>query len=239
MRLMVVMLAAIAFAVAGCGGSTASEPDARVLFVGNSFTFQNDVPGMVEQIADANGSSLETRMIASGGRFLDEHAEDSAVVEAVSSGEYDVVVLQEQSMAPAHGPTYVSRTVPAVATLDGLADASGTVVVLYQTWGHLDGNSTIGQPSYTSMQNALIESYDDLGRRTGASVAPVGERWMSFMAGNTTARLHASDGSHATPAGSYLAALVLAQWVATAPILEAPAVGDVDQALADQLFAAA
>lgn len=224
----------LAIFLSGCAG----EADANVLFIGNSFTFGNDVPGLVEQIAEANGSTIDTTTIAEGGAFLDEHIQNPDVIAAVSSGDYDIVVLQEQSMAPAHRETFTSRTLPAAKVLDEFADASGTEVVLYQTWGHVNGNSTVGHGSYSSMQDHLVRSYDYLADETGANVARVGQAWQGFLPTGVSDPLHDIDGVHATAAGSYLSALVLAQWVSTEPIREAPAIGEVDEDLAMRLFTA-
>jgi hypothetical protein len=127
---------------------------------------------------------------------------------------------------------------PAAKVLDEFADASGTEVLLYQTWGHADGNPSIGYGSYASMQEHLIRSYDYLANETGANVARVGEAWQRFVPSGVSDQLHDPDGVHATPTGSYLSALVLAQWISTEPIREAPALGPVDEDLADRLLAA-
>ena len=91
-----IFLVLIAIALAGCG----SEADHNVLFIGNSYTHFNDMPGIVETIGDANGVSIATEMIAPGGAFLHEHRANPNVINALQSGEFDIVVFQEQSVAP-------------------------------------------------------------------------------------------------------------------------------------------
>jgi len=216
----------------------AAEPDRTALFIGNSLTMNHDVPKLVEEIANANGSNVDTTMIAEGGAFLDEHIQNPDVIAALSSGEYDIVVLQEQSMAPAHRETFTNRTVPAARVLDGYVDETGAELLLYQTWGHANGNTTVGHASYSSMQDHLIRSYDHLASETGANVARVGEAWETFLPLSVSDPLHELDGVHATEAGSYLSALVLAQWISTEPIRVAPEIGEIEEDLAQRLLAA-
>src|SRR5256885_12808708 len=72
----------------------------NVLFIGNSFTARNDVPGMIEQLAASRGKTLEHRLISAGGASLRMHWNKGAAREAIAGTRYDYVVLQEQSTLP-------------------------------------------------------------------------------------------------------------------------------------------
>jgi len=223
----------LASVLGACGG----EPDHRVLFVGNSFTHGNNMPDMVEEIADANGAKIEWTMIAPGGAYLDEHQYNTEVVTALRSGNFDTVVFQEQSVITSVPDMVASRTLPAARTLDSIADAAGVRVIWFQTWGHLNGFPDVGYSDYASMQRAISATYDQIAVETSASVARVGDRWGRTL-GSVSVGLYSADGYHASPAGSYVAAIELAGSITGVSIVEAPSVDGVESDVAEILVGA-
>jgi len=70
----------------------------HVLYLGNSYTYYNNLPEMVSQLAKAGHQcQVEARMEAPGGKRLKDHWENAATREAFNSRKWDFVVLQEQS----------------------------------------------------------------------------------------------------------------------------------------------
>src|ERR1700722_8929512 len=74
-----------------------ATPGLHVLFVGNSFTFYNDMPGLVEGLAAAEERPLVARLYTVGGSRLSEHAANPRVAAAMGKVPWDYVVLQEHS----------------------------------------------------------------------------------------------------------------------------------------------
>lgn len=216
-------------AFASCGGGS----DLNVLFIGNSYTHGNDLPGVVEEIADANGVLIGTEMIAPGGAYLHEHVTNPEVIEAIQSGNFDVVVFQEQSVAPSVLAFAEQNTLPAARSLDSLADAAGLQVVWFQTWGHVAGFPSEGHDTYESMQAAVNRTYETIVAENGGSVARVGETWSRARDSVPTALYH-QDGTHPSPAGTYLAAIEIAEAI-IGPLSEAPSVGEIDEETAQAL----
>src|SRR5688500_7197865 len=81
-------------------------PDARtslsrkVLFVGNSFTARNDLPGLIALLADAGGHRLRHQLVSAGGASLRTHWNKGHAQSGIRQGDFDYVVLQEQSTLP-------------------------------------------------------------------------------------------------------------------------------------------
>ena len=223
---LITFLLSLAF-LSGCGG----EADHNVLFIGNSYTHFNDLPGIVEEIADANGVAVNTEMIAPGGAFLDEHVVNPDVIDALTSGEFDTVIFQEQSVAPSLPAFAAQRTIPAALALDRVADQSGMRVIWFQTWGRESGLPSEGHASYESMQAPIINTYNEIASQTGGAVARVGEVWQRARFSIPTT-LYEHDGSHPSAAGSYLAAAEITEALILQRIVDAPAVGSVDRDLA-------
>ncbi len=214
----------------------AADPDITVLFIGNSHTHVNDVPGSVVELAAANGVIVDVEVIAPGGYTLRRHAADANVQAALASGDYDVVVIQEQSQKPAHHSDFIRETAPAADAMARTANASDTRIVYYQTWGRRDGDLYTGHATFGEMQSALTNAYDTLATDTGGTVAPVGETWRYVRDVAPHIELFDADGNHAAAPGSYLAAIVLTETIVEIDLVEAPAVGSIDDDLAGFLL---
>lgn len=169
-----------------------------VLFVGNSFTARNDVPGLIAQLAAARGKTLGHRLFSAGGASLRMHWNRGEVQEwlATCPWGYDYVVLQEQSTLPVKN---AGRMRENVRLFDEAIKAAGAKTALYMTWARRH------EPEN---QQVIADAYTSIGEELGATVVPVGLAWERFLAEHKTPVLHDADGSHPTLAGSYLAACV-------------------------------
>lgn len=173
----------------------------KVLFIGNSFTARNDVPGMIAQLAEACGRQLDAQLIQAGGASLRMHWNKGEARKAIEQTRYDYVVLQEQSTLPVKN---AQRFHENVRLFDEVIKASGAKMALYLTWARQNAPET---------QNALTSAYTAIGKELGALVVPVGIAWQNFLGKHGIQKnhwpvLHDKDQSHPTLAGSYLAACV-------------------------------
>src|SRR5262245_10750322 len=176
-------------------GTRGSSP-LKVLFVGNSFTARNDLPGLIAQLAAARGRALDHRLINVGGASLRRHWNAGTALKAIQDGHYAAVVLQEQSTLPVKNAARMHENVRLFA--DAIA-AAGARTILYMTWARRN------QPE---SQEAITDAYTGIGRELGATVAPVGRAWQEALRRHERLVLHDRDQSHPTLAGSYLAACV-------------------------------
>src|SRR5262249_22071004 len=113
----------------------ATAPPLKALFVGNSFTARNDLPGLVAQLAAARGRRLEHRLISSGGASLRTHWNAGVALQAIQSGQYDHVILQEQSTLPVKNAKRMHEN---VRLFDEAIRAAGARTILYATWARLN-----------------------------------------------------------------------------------------------------
>jgi hypothetical protein len=198
--------------VAGCNGPAGPTCGAgactRVLFLGNSYTLVNDLPSTFAQLAESGGRPVEVATIANGGETLAQHAASSGDLDKIASGAWTYVVLQEQSETPATRAGSDYYTYPAAGTLAGKAENVGAVPLLFMTWAHKDGLPDAGLPSYQAMQQQLDAAYLLIAQDLKVPVAPVGFTWYVTRHDYPDIELWQADGSHPTPAGTYLAACV-------------------------------
>lgn len=192
---------------ADCGRAGAGRPQ-NVLFVGNSYTFVNNLPGTFAKLACSGGHLVRAEMIAYGGWTLADHVRSKETQRVLSNTRWDVVVLQEQSLIPALEGKRMDLMVPASRLLVGRIRAAGAKPVFFMTWGYRKGMPGEGLGDYAEMQAKLADGYRAVARDVGAEVAPVGLAWQAALNRNPALDLWDRDGSHPTPAGTYLAACV-------------------------------
>jgi hypothetical protein len=168
----------------------------RILFIGNSFTQRNDLPGLLAEMAAERDLNVEHDLISAGGASLRTHWNGERAREAIASGRYDHVVLQEQSTLPIKNARRMAEN---VRLFDESIKQAGARTVLYMTWARQHAPES---------QQLIADAYNSIGQELGAIVVPVGLVWQKFLAEHDTPVLHDKDQSHPTLAGSYLAACV-------------------------------
>jgi hypothetical protein len=179
-----------------------------VLFVGNSYTFVNDLPGTVSLLAAAGGHPIDTAMLAEGGWTLAQHLSAPETGTQLQPGRWNYVILQEQSEIPASVSARLSTMYPAARQLVSRIRASGAVPMLFLTWGHRDGWPQAGFQTFSAMQDQLTAGYLGIAHELQIGVAPVGEAWRQARMTSPSLALWQADGSHPTTQGTYLAACV-------------------------------
>jgi hypothetical protein len=182
-----------------------AQPVTRVLFIGNSYTYYNNLPEIFTKLAEAGGQRVETLMVAPGGWTLKHHW-DTDTRKSLESGKWDYVVLQEQSTLGAAIYVDGRPRVDSNGDFESAAESwiraiehAGAKPVLYLTWARQDTPED---------QAALNHYYFEAAAERHTMVAPVGLAW-GRVRQESSIPLFQPDGSHPLPAGSYLAACTL------------------------------
>lgn len=180
----------------------------RVLFIGNSYTYYNNLPQMLVGLAASAKPAriLETEMLTVGGATLKRLWDTGQAQQALARGKWDYVVLQEQSTL---GASKVLDGIPqindpadfhaAARIYDAEIKKLAAKPVFYMTWARQ--NNPASQPQ-------LTDAYAKIGKELNDTVAPVGQAWQAALKTRPDFALHIADKSHPNPAGSYLAACV-------------------------------
>ena len=193
-----------------------SQIEKQALFIGNSYTYVNSLPELINQIAISKGNSLIYESHTPGGSTLMQHASNSNVLSLLNVTEWDYVILQEQSQNPAFSPSQVaSQVYPYAENLcEYIREVNPcTEPVFFMTWGRENGDSqncAVYPPicTYEGMQNRLTESYTEMAQNNESLLAPIGIAWKDLREQHPEINLYSSDGSHPSIQGSYLAACV-------------------------------
>lgn len=196
----------------------AQKDSVKVLWVGNSATYYNDMPSMVKTMAISEGIIISNTKILKGGERLSGHLKNQKLLDLLMQGGWDYVILQEQTSSPSLSTLSVSENVYPYAKqlVDKIRFASPNAkIIFYQTWGHKDGNTykeDIPYPlndTFETMQSRLNTSYIEMAWMNKAWCAPVGMAWQNIRKNNPDYELYVSDGLHPSVLGSYLAANVI------------------------------
>ena len=193
-------LAAFALLAAATGAGAQAKP-LRVLFIGNSYTYFNNLPATIADFARARHEArpLEATVVLVGGATLEAHLAQGDAAREIARGGWDAIVLQDQSLRPIGAPAALWHDAESFAAL---AKRVGARILFYETWA---------REATPAQQEALSSAYHQAASRTDGTVVHVGDAWAAFRrsepAGARSA-LFFIDGSHPSTAGTYLAACV-------------------------------
>lgn len=182
----------------------------KVLMLGNSFTFVNNVDGLIAAL-----TGWQVERVTRGGAFLYQmldHEDElcAQVNEALNRQKWDYVVLQEQSNTPALRAHLFH---PSVQKLCEKIRQNGAKPVLYATWAYREGSGKLASTgmTYDEMDKALYDAYHKAGEENGALVADVGRAYTALR--HLIDPYSKEDDYHPSEAGSLLSAHVIARTI--------------------------
>ena len=187
--------------LAGClgRGSPTGPPligdGRRALFIGNSYLYLLDVPGLVKALADSTGESLAVMTVAGPDMALIDHVGGMAST-MIARGGWEWVVLQQ-------GPSSVevNRDTLRLATKAFAREMVrvGAKPALFSAWP-----SELRRVDFPR----AIESYQLAAQDVDGIFIPVAGAWLEAWERDPDIGLY-SDGLHPSRAGAYLAAVVV------------------------------
>lgn len=194
------------------GVSQPEAPPSRLLFIGNSLTYFNDLPAMVCALARSTGLRPTCEAVAKPDFSLEDHWRDGAARQAIARG-WDVVVLQQ-------GPSAQSASrrllIEYVKRFDAEIRGAGGRTAVYMVW---PARGRRGDAA------AVSQSHAAAARSIGGLLIPAGDAWRAAWSLNGDLELYAPDGFHPSPEGSYLAALTVYRQLFGKPAPAFPVLG--------------
>ncbi len=182
----------------------------RILFIGNSYTYYNDMPKLFESLARENGKDVSVDSVTKGGRRLaqnlcegDEH--NAKICALLKNNAYDVLILQEQSYLALVDYEQFERGVEGLIKLVGAKRN-----VLYATWGRKSGADLLAEHGWTSkgMTEMLCDAYCRAAEKCSAEISHVGLAFADLSASDTSVDLYDPDLSHPSYIGTCLGVLM-------------------------------
>jgi hypothetical protein len=187
---------ALLLALAACSDPAAPRAAPRILYIGNSLTYANDLPAIVAALATAAGEQTPVyTSVAFGGFSLGDHWSEGTAARTLQSGHWDYVVMQQ---GPSSLDESRAQLISDVERFTPLIRAAGGQPALYSVWPEIERFDVFAQ---------VNTSYQQAAEAVGGLLLPAGEAWQDAWAQDPTLPLYGDDGFHPSVMGSYLAAL--------------------------------
>jgi len=184
------------------------RPVHRLLFLGHSYTYYNDMPAMVARMADSANSPIryDITMSAFPNASLEDHWHNRETRQLLSRGGWYRVIAQPETSSEPQAPGS-SLYVYGSKLLVGTAEQPPVIVISWLPSAdfYRRQNWTI---SRSEDGDILQENLRGLAIATGADVVDIARVWDGVLAQQLPFSLY-KDGNHPSLEGSYLAALVV------------------------------
>jgi len=205
-----------------------------VLFIGNSLTYTNDLPGTLEALLEEGlGEDVHIASEAWPNYGLPDHWDRGRAQEAIRAGGWDLVVLQ-QGPSATEGRPYLIEYAERFAEV--ILEA-GAFPALYMVWPAAARSFDF---------DGVLDSYRTAAEQVDGLFFPAGEAWRIAWESDADLPLYGPDGFHPSVLGTYAAALVMYEQIAgldardlPASVTTASGTLAVDPAVAELLQAAA
>lgn len=210
----------------------------KVLFIGNSYTYYNDMPEIFKAMSESAGIPCEVKALTRGGAWLWQYEREDDEVgmqirETVKKG-WNYVVFQDNSFGPVGALT---QFIKSSGWLAELIRQNGALPVLYQTMAY-----QIDHPRYqeygmtqADMHHRLRTGYQAAAAKHNALLSPAGEAIYRAI-GRYGALVHNEDRTHPSYMGSYLIAAVHCGFIMSLDPRKIPFTGELDEATAKSML---
>jgi hypothetical protein len=203
----------LALCVLGCSNDATAplrEGGRRVLFVGNSLTYANDLPRTIADMAKSVGdTTLVYRTVAKANHALEDHWYDG-IGARIAADDWQVVVMQQ---GPSSTLTNQFHLEIWTRKLDSVVTAAGARSALYMVWPAQQNFGTY---------DGVRDSYRNAATVVNGMFIPAGEAWRTAWTTDPNLAFYGDDLFHPSRLGTYMAALVHFEMLYDRPATDLP-----------------
>jgi hypothetical protein len=170
----------------------------RVLLVGNSYIYYNNLAQMIGLITDSLNTKIICKKSTIGAATLGQHWNSERGLKTkkiIASNKFDIVVIQDNSMWPLE---HKDSLLIYGQLFCNYIRANGAKPYLYNTWAREKTPQT---------QSSINAVYNELAALENAVNVPVGSSFDLARKNIPTMNLFHPDGSHPSAVGTFLIAL--------------------------------
>ncbi len=186
----------------------------KILFIGNSLTYFNNMPDMVGQLAELNNHEVLIEKATIGGTPLRQMVNNSFITNKINSNNWSYVVLQSDDITAFPDMYHIE-----INTLESFKtkirnNNNSTKILYMMIWGLRNGvtiqelNGQFVYYSYTEYMQKIYNGTLHIANETDLIISPVGWTWKKVRNDHPGIELFASDNAHPSYKGSYLCAAV-------------------------------
>jgi hypothetical protein len=198
------------------GSQSFGQDKLSALFIGNSYTAVNNLHLLVNNLTTCAGKTLIIDSHLVGGYTIIDHFTDKNTLAKIKKGNWNYVVIQEQSQIPSISRSRDNWMYPYLTLLKDTIQRYNPCakIITYMTWGRRFGGQQCSDGcspnfvNFNQMQDSITKSYLEISKKLNIQCAPVGMVWQKILK-DTTLVLHQGDNSHSNTIGSYTAACTI------------------------------
>ncbi|HBS87163.1 MAG: hypothetical protein A2W91_03010 [Bacteroidetes bacterium GWF2_38_335] len=206
-------------------GAAKSQDTTKILFLGNSFTYYNNMPDIVKGLADSAGINTEITMYAPGGMYvytttsMTGHDSSATTESYIISENWDFIVVQDNQGGYVWSEGYINPMITNanVVLFNKIKNNNQCTRVIYFAGWAMEG----GLPSEywnSGGLNLTSDNTADCIKRIyrqflyvnntffNEIVTPIGLAWITCLNEQPAINLFSGDGVHPSLSGSYLTA---------------------------------
>lgn len=181
--------------------SLAQETELKVLFVGNSLTYTNDLPELVERTAENRRISVETEMIAKPNYALIDHWKDGKVKKAIKRKNFDLVIIQQGPSSQDFGKEIL---IEYGKKFKDLCEDNNAELAYFMVWPSRQYDHTF---------SGVIKNHEEAAEINQALLFPVGAVWKKHFDNTGNFDYYGPDQFHPSVKGSQIAAEVIVEGI--------------------------
>lgn len=178
-----------------------TKDEINILFIGNSLTYSNNLPQLVENEAKEKGSLFKTKMIAKPNYALIDHWNEGDIKKDIKENEYDYVIFQQGPSSQAEGRNMLIND---GKKLKKLCDKYGSKLCYFMVWP---------SQTYYYTYEGVIKNHKDAAALNDAILLPVGEKWKEHFDATQNFDYYSGDGFHPSMKGSKAAAEIIVDFL--------------------------
>jgi hypothetical protein len=169
-----------------------------VLFIGNSLTYTNDLPRMLQALAgEAGAEPMYVESVAFPNFALEDHWAEGSARRAIDRGEWRYVVMQQ---GPSSLPENRLNLIDWSTRFEAPIRAVGATPALYTVWPSGDRSQDFDR---------VVESYRQAAVAVNGLELAAGAAWLAAWRRKPGLALYGGDNFHPSTMGTYLAALTM------------------------------
>ena len=175
----------------------ATDSAKTILFIGNSLTYANDIPGLVAQLGKENGAEITTEMIAHPDYTLEDHWNSGQLQNYLAGKHYDFVIVQQGACGPDDDRIILMDFGTRISRL---CKKNNSRLAFFMVW-----------PDFSNLHtfDRVIRNYNDAAIATNALLCPIGQLWRQHFLETGNYSYYSSDKFHPSKKGSKVAALII------------------------------
>ncbi|WP_109299867.1 hypothetical protein [Aquimarina sp. AU474] len=185
----------IALFIAFLGNSQTSSK--KVLFLGNSLTYSNDMPKILEHIAKNFKLTIKTKALCYPNYGLEDHWKDQKFQNLIHQQRFDNVIIQQGPSSQEPGKKML---VHYGTKIKAVCKRKNITLGYFMVWP---------AKRYYHTFDGVITNHQYAAKISAAQLYPVGAIWKMYEAKDNLESLYSYDQFHPSTAGSLLAALTI------------------------------